>query len=80
MEKIRFYINHRMQREQQIMAVLSNNSSLALSEEELVQIIYKDLPSKLAKAAESNVNHHLVKLFKENRVKKEKDKWQLKEA
>lgn len=78
MEKIRFYINHRLQREQQIIEILSNNSSLGFSEEELVKIIYEDLPNKLVKAAESNVNHHLVKLLKENRVRREKDKWQLK--
>lgn len=80
LEKIRFYINHRLQREQQIIAVLSNHSSSAFCEEELVKIIYKDLPDKLVKAAASNVNHHLVKLLKENRVKKEKDKWQLKKV
>lgn len=79
MEKIQFYIDHRLQREHQIMDVLSNNSSLKFGEEDLVKMIYDDLPDKLAKAAECNVNHHLVKLLKENRVKKENDKWQIRE-
>lgn len=68
-----------MQREQQIMDVLSNNSSSTFGEEDLVKIIYEDLPEKLTKAAECNVNHHLVKLLKENRVKKENHKWQIQE-
>lgn len=68
-----------MQREEQIMDVLSNYSSSTFGEEELVKMIYENLPNNLAKAAECNVNHHLVKLLKENRVKKENDKWQIKE-
>lgn len=61
------------------MDVLLNNSSSTFDEEDLVKMIYDGLPEKLAKAAECNVNHHLVKLLKENRVKKENDKWQIKE-
>lgn len=61
------------------MNVLSSNSSLTFGEEDLVKMIYVDLPEKLTKAAECNVNHHLVKLLKENRVIKENDKWQIKE-
>lgn len=62
------------------MAVLLNHSSSAFSEDELVKIIYKDLPDKLAKAAASNINHHLLKLLKENRVRKEEDKWKCKKV
>lgn len=61
------------------MDVLLNNSSSTFAEEDLVKMIYDGLPEKLAKAAECNVNHHLVKLLRENRVKKENDKWQIKE-
>lgn len=68
-----------MQREQQIMDVLSSNGSSTFGEEDLVKMIYEDLPEKLTKAAECNVNHHLVKLLKENRVTKENGKWQIKQ-
>lgn len=61
------------------MDVLTNNSSLTFGEEDLVRMIYANLPNNLAKAAECNVNHHLVKLLKENRVKKENNKWQIQE-
>lgn len=79
MEKIQFDITHRVQREQQIMEVLLTNSSSTFCEEDLVKIIYENLPVKFSKAAECNVNHHLLKLLKENRVKKENDKWQIRE-
>ncbi|KAG5873923.1 hypothetical protein JTB14_030348 [Gonioctena quinquepunctata] len=78
-EKIKFYINHRMQREQQIVDVLNNNRLQTFTEEDLVRMIYTDLPEKLVKAAENNVNHHLVKLLKEKRVIRVNDKWQTNE-
>ncbi|XP_023025891.2 endoribonuclease LACTB2 [Leptinotarsa decemlineata] len=78
-EKINFYINHRMEREQQIMDVLNQDKSQTFKENDLVQMIYTNLPEHLVKAAENNVNHHLVKLLKEKKVKKMNDKWQISE-
>lgn len=78
-EKINFYIEHRMQREQQIMDVLSNNRKQAFGENDLVNMIYIDLNENLIKAAENNVNHHLKKLLKENRVVYKNNLWQYRE-
>lgn len=73
-------MEHRNKREQQILNVLQNNSMNALSEDQLVKIIYIDTPEKLLKAAAYNVNHHLIKLLKENRVKQTKNGlWQHKD-
>ncbi|KAJ8966397.1 hypothetical protein NQ317_009629 [Molorchus minor] len=80
MEKIKFYISHRMEREHQIMDVLSNNRKQTFGEQDLVKLVYQDLPEKLIKAAESNVNHHLVKLLKEEKVKKHNNLWQYNET
>lgn len=77
LDKINFYISHRMQREKQIMDVLGNNESKAFGEEDLVKLIYEELPGKLVKAAEFNVNHHLMKLLKEDRVRKTESGWQI---
>lgn len=76
-EKIQFYITHRMEREQQIVDVLSNNRKQLFGEQDLVKMIYVDIPEKLVKAAEANVNHHLVKLLKEQRVRKLDGLWQI---
>jgi len=75
-ERIQYYISHRQQREQQIIDVLINNCKQSFSEYDLVRMIYLDLPEKLIKAAEGNVNHHLQKLLKEDKVRKTNSKWQ----
>lgn len=73
-------MSHRQEREQQIMDVLSNNCQQSFNEYDLVKMIYTGLPEKLIKAAESNVNHHLQKLLKENKVRTINNRWQLKEG
>lgn len=65
-------MDHRCKREQQILDVLQNNPMNSFNEEEIVKIIYIDTPEKLLKAAACNVNHHLVKLLRENKVKQTK--------
>lgn len=73
-------MEHRCKREQQIMEVLQNKPTDSFNEEEIVKLIYIDTPEKLLKAAASNVNHHLVKLLKENKVKQTKSGlWQYKD-
>lgn len=78
-EKIQYYLCHRQEREKQIVDVLSNNRKQPFSEYDLVSMIYTDLPNQLVKAAEGNVNHHLQKLLKEDRVKKVNAMWQYKD-
>lgn len=67
--KINHYINHRNQRESQIIDVLKNNPQKQMTEMDLVDIIYTDTPENLKLAAANNVNHHLVKLTKENKIR-----------
>ncbi|XP_054712844.1 endoribonuclease LACTB2-like [Uloborus diversus] len=67
-KKIIEYIQHRMQREQQILDALEKAPSEGLTAEELVQQIYIETPEHLLKAAERNVFHHLNKLVKGNTV------------
>lgn len=68
MEKIKYYISHRNQREEQILEALKN-SGKQLNEMDLVKIIYTETPEHLWPAAAYNVNHHLTKLTKENKIK-----------
>ncbi|XP_026328224.1 beta-lactamase-like protein 2 homolog [Hyposmocoma kahamanoa] len=78
--KIEYYISHRNQREQQILETLKNNSEKPLTEMDLVKIIYTETPEHLWPAAAYNVNHHLTKLMKENKIKQlsvnGENKWQ----
>lgn len=77
LKKIQYYIDHRLQREKQILNTLGNNFSESFTEMDLVKIIYTDVSPKMYEAAAFNVNHHLVKLLKENRVQKVNGKWKI---
>ncbi|XP_014362698.2 beta-lactamase-like protein 2 homolog [Papilio machaon] len=68
-EKIEYYIAHRNLRENQILETLKKNSDKQLTEMDLVRIIYTETPEHLWPAAAYNVNHHLRKLTKENKLK-----------
>ncbi|HUO62864.1 MAG TPA: MBL fold metallo-hydrolase [Terriglobales bacterium] len=64
-EKIQEYIDHRMDRERQILSVLGNG---ARTIPEMVKIIYADVPEKLHVMAGKSVHSHLKKLVKDGRV------------
>ncbi|XP_049871846.1 beta-lactamase-like protein 2 homolog [Pectinophora gossypiella] len=68
-KKIEYYIEHRNQREEQILKKLQENPDKSLTEMDLVKEIYTETPQHLWAAAAYNVNHHLTKLSKENKVK-----------
>jgi glyoxylase-like metal-dependent hydrolase (beta-lactamase superfamily II) len=64
-EKIQEYIDHRMDRERQILSVLGNG---ARTIPDMVKIIYADVPEKLHVMAGKSVHSHLKKLVKDGRV------------
>lgn len=68
-KKIKYYIEHRNQREGQILEALKSNSEKKLNEMDLVKLIYTETPEHLWPAAAYNVNHHLTKLTKEKKIK-----------
>lgn len=72
-EKIKFYIEHRMQRERQIFAALSGSRE-ALNAMGIVKIVYKETPEQYWMAAAVNVLHHLEKLKKEGKVAEVREK------
>nr|CAH7754787.1 unnamed protein product [Callosobruchus chinensis] len=78
-EKIQFYIQHRMERERQIMEVLNKYPMKQFTEEDIVEAVYIDLSEKLIPAACRNVNHHLMKLLRERSVEQVDNKWQIKQ-
>jgi endoribonuclease LACTB2 len=65
-ELVRWYIDHRQQREQQILAALAKG--LATVEEITRDVYPTDLSAGLRRGAEQNVATHLEKLAKEGRV------------
>lgn len=67
-QKIQFYIDHRKQREEQILQILKSTPDKVYSPIDIVNEIYIDTPKSLYKAAAYNVEHHLTKLLKEKRV------------
>ena len=70
-DRIKYYIQHRNQREEQILNTLASKSSDTWSAMDLVKVIYTETPENLHTAAAVNVTHHLNKLEKENKVKRE---------
>ncbi|XP_053690575.1 beta-lactamase-like protein 2 homolog [Sabethes cyaneus] len=77
MVRISQYINHRNERERQILAVFKQHPNEKFTELDLVKQIYKDTPESLWPAAAMNVNHHLSKLVTEKKIMSDGDCWKL---
>lgn len=65
-EKIAYYLEHRLQRERQIIAELRDGEKTV---EAIVRSIYRDYPPNLHGAAGQSVTAHLDKLEREGRVR-----------
>lgn len=68
-EKIEYYINHRNQREEQILHFFSQRQGKAWQALDVVKVVYKETPEQLWPAAAYNVSHHLSKLLKEQKLR-----------
>jgi glyoxylase-like metal-dependent hydrolase (beta-lactamase superfamily II) len=64
-EKLREYVEHRLQRESQVLAALAAGDRTPA---EIVRRVYADVDPALHPAAELSVRAHLVKLVREGRV------------
>jgi glyoxylase-like metal-dependent hydrolase (beta-lactamase superfamily II) len=74
--KIAEYIEHRLLREQQVLAVLARQpQGTAIAS--IVQTIYADVDPRLHAVAGQSVTAHLLKLEREGRVKREGECWRL---
>ncbi|XP_017852415.1 beta-lactamase-like protein 2 homolog isoform X2 [Drosophila busckii] len=67
-DMIKYYIDHRNQREQQILQFFVQRPSACFNAMDVVRVVYKDTPEKLWPAAAYNVGHHLTKLQKEGKL------------
>jgi glyoxylase-like metal-dependent hydrolase (beta-lactamase superfamily II) len=65
MEKLREYVDHRQDRERQVLAALEKGP---LGAEEIVPSIYSEYPKELLPAAARSVLAHLIKLEREGRT------------
>ncbi|XP_055997825.1 endoribonuclease LACTB2-like [Ostrea edulis] len=70
-EKIEFYISHRLQRENQIIQLLKSKPTTSFTPLDIVRNVYEDFAPELEMAAASNVRHHLSKLLKDEKVESE---------
>jgi glyoxylase-like metal-dependent hydrolase (beta-lactamase superfamily II) len=72
--KIREYIKHRLEREQQVLAALRGGRQTI---GDITQSIYVDVSAALQRVAEFSVQAHLEKLMREGRVKRENGRYLL---
>ncbi|XP_060606905.1 endoribonuclease LACTB2-like [Ruditapes philippinarum] len=68
LEHVTYYINHRNERENQILDVLQKQAGTNLSTLDIVKVVYKGLNPSLIPSACGNARHHLKKLVKDDKV------------
>lgn len=67
-EKIKEYVNHRMERENQIVELLTNGTKESWTPTEIVEVLYKGYPESLHMHAARGIVLHLLKLQKDGKV------------
>lgn len=75
--KLREYMEHRLMRERQVIQALSDGHRTIPS---MVEAIYTDTPAPLHSVAQHSVEAHLLKLIREGRVTKERERYFLADA
>ena len=73
-EVIQRYLDHRAERESQVLAALSRGEASA---EEIVSLVYTDTPAHLHPIAAFSVRAHLEMLEEQGKVRRRKDLWTL---
>jgi len=76
-QKIQYYIKHRLAREEQILSCLKSYGQDGIDSMGIVKDVYKDTPTNLHRAANVNVQHHLEKLETERKVAKTGSVWKV---
>lgn len=67
-DKINEYINHRLEREQQVIGLLSNGTKESWTPMEIVEVLYKGYPESLHLPAAHGIVLHLIKLQRDGKV------------
>lgn len=73
---LRGYLEHRREREEQILAALREGES---TPDRLVPLIYRGLKENLTQVARETVLAHLLKLEREGRARRRQDSWHIME-
>jgi len=69
---LRGYIDHRLEREEQVMAALRAGDRTA---QEIVARVYRGMKESLVPLAQESVTAHLLKLQQEGRVQVDQEAW-----
>jgi glyoxylase-like metal-dependent hydrolase (beta-lactamase superfamily II) len=72
-EVLRGYIAHRLEREQQILEAMQRGDS---TPDEITARVYRGLKPQLLPMAREGVTAHLIKLEREQRIRRDGDRWQ----
>ncbi|KAF4556361.1 Lactamase-like protein 1 [Elsinoe fawcettii] len=75
--KVKEYIRHRREREEQIIGVMKGKEGEGWGSMELVKVVYKDYPEHLHAPAEGSLVQVLKKLEAEGRARHEDGRWSL---
>ncbi|XP_027849690.2 beta-lactamase-like protein 2 homolog [Aphis gossypii] len=76
--RVNNYIKHRLEREMELYNLINKSPSGSLSEDDIVNEMYKVIPNDYKKVALYIVKNHLAKLARDGKVVLIEDKWRIK--